>query len=267
LYIGVIMLVPKLLRLDDATIQEVEELAQKLSEKEYTSFSALVRKLIRNGMDDMKTRSSPIGGVKMNIVKDQDLNQVLWAIFAKKYQQGSNFKCLHLDDFKESYRRGIEEVFFFLDDKGLVKFFDDVNSYRTIYSFKFEELQKLALSNFIDKYPVKDILERITSICSNPGYNMFHADEAINFRLGISNTCNINKCIGDKCPNHSYDDAIRSLADCGVLIDGCSIRTNVHQFNDFGHGQPSIYIRHILGVNNLDTRMYNDMLSFPQSLI
>lgn len=49
------MLVPKLLRLDEVTIQEVEELAQKLSEKEYTSFSALVRKLIRTGVDNMKT--------------------------------------------------------------------------------------------------------------------------------------------------------------------------------------------------------------------
>lgn len=54
------MLVPKLLRLDDVLIQEVEELAQKLSEKEYTSFSALVRKLIRIGMNDMKPHTPPI---------------------------------------------------------------------------------------------------------------------------------------------------------------------------------------------------------------
>jgi hypothetical protein len=48
------MLVPKLLRFDEVTIQEVEELVQKLSEKEYTSFSALVRRLIRIGLDNMK---------------------------------------------------------------------------------------------------------------------------------------------------------------------------------------------------------------------
>ena len=49
------MLVSKLLRLEDTLIQEVEDLAKKLSEKEYTSFSALVRKLIKNGVDNMKS--------------------------------------------------------------------------------------------------------------------------------------------------------------------------------------------------------------------
>ena len=41
------MLVPKLLRLDDTTIKEIEQLSQKLSKKEYISFSALVRAIIR----------------------------------------------------------------------------------------------------------------------------------------------------------------------------------------------------------------------------
>lgn len=54
MYIGEKMLVPKLLRIDDATIQEIEKLAKKLSEKEHTSFSALVRTLIRKGLDDME---------------------------------------------------------------------------------------------------------------------------------------------------------------------------------------------------------------------
>jgi hypothetical protein len=49
------MLVPKLLRLDDATIQEIEELVLKLSKKEHTSFSALVRSLIRKGLNNMET--------------------------------------------------------------------------------------------------------------------------------------------------------------------------------------------------------------------
>jgi hypothetical protein len=48
------MLTQKLLRLDEATIQELEELAQELSKTEYTSFSALVRKLIRTGLDMKK---------------------------------------------------------------------------------------------------------------------------------------------------------------------------------------------------------------------
>jgi hypothetical protein len=47
------MLVPKLLRIDDTTIQEIEELARKMSEKEYISFSSLVRTLIRKGLDNM----------------------------------------------------------------------------------------------------------------------------------------------------------------------------------------------------------------------
>lgn len=59
------MLVPKLLRIDEATIQEIEELSRKLSEKEHTSFSALVRTLIRKGLDDMeKTETSFIKKIK-----------------------------------------------------------------------------------------------------------------------------------------------------------------------------------------------------------
>lgn len=49
------MLKPKLLRLDESMIQELEQLSQSLSEKEYISFSALIRKLIRIGMDNMET--------------------------------------------------------------------------------------------------------------------------------------------------------------------------------------------------------------------
>lgn len=46
------MLITKLLRLDESTVREVDELVNKLSEKEYISFSALVRKLIRIGLDN-----------------------------------------------------------------------------------------------------------------------------------------------------------------------------------------------------------------------
>jgi hypothetical protein len=48
------MLTQKLLRLDEAMIQEVEELAQELSKVEYTSFSSLVRKLITTGLNMKK---------------------------------------------------------------------------------------------------------------------------------------------------------------------------------------------------------------------
>lgn len=52
------MLIQKLLRIDEATVQEVEKLAQKLSEKEYTSFSALARTLIKKGLNTMETNEN-----------------------------------------------------------------------------------------------------------------------------------------------------------------------------------------------------------------
>lgn len=58
------MLTPKLLRIEESTIQEVEELAQQLSEKEHISFSALVRKLIRIGLDNMENKVSFLEKVK-----------------------------------------------------------------------------------------------------------------------------------------------------------------------------------------------------------
>jgi hypothetical protein len=66
------MLVQKLLRIDDSMIQEIEELAKKLSEKEYTSFSALVRKLIRIGMDNMTKSIINSESVKKVVYKAMD---------------------------------------------------------------------------------------------------------------------------------------------------------------------------------------------------
>jgi hypothetical protein len=44
------MLVSKLLRIEEKLVEQIEELSKKMSETEYTSFSALARKLIRNGL-------------------------------------------------------------------------------------------------------------------------------------------------------------------------------------------------------------------------
>lgn len=68
------MLTQKLLRLDEATIQEVEELAQELSKTEYTSFSALVRKLINIGLDHMKKTE------KILKKKEEEINRLETAL-------------------------------------------------------------------------------------------------------------------------------------------------------------------------------------------
>jgi len=47
------MLTAKLLRIEDSLIEKIEALAAKLSETEYTSFSAMARKLIRVGLEYM----------------------------------------------------------------------------------------------------------------------------------------------------------------------------------------------------------------------
>jgi hypothetical protein len=100
MYIGAMMLVPKLLRLDDATIQEIDKLVLKLSEKEYISFSALVRTLIRKGLDDM-TKS---------IINSEQLKKVVHDVVDKAleecaYQQEANgmpyegFDCKNLNEY------------------------------------------------------------------------------------------------------------------------------------------------------------------------
>lgn len=49
--IGNPMLTSKLLRIETTLVERIEKLATKLSETEYTSFSALARKLIRKGFE------------------------------------------------------------------------------------------------------------------------------------------------------------------------------------------------------------------------
>lgn len=72
MYIGVRMLIQKLLRLDKNTVQELEELAQKLSETEYISFSALVRNILRKGLNNMKNNTKDFN-VKIVTPTDEDL--------------------------------------------------------------------------------------------------------------------------------------------------------------------------------------------------
>jgi hypothetical protein len=48
------MLVQKLLRIDEDTVQQINNLLQKMSGKEYVSFSAFVRKLIKIGLNNME---------------------------------------------------------------------------------------------------------------------------------------------------------------------------------------------------------------------
>jgi len=48
------MLVQKLLRIDEDTIQKINNILLKMSEKEYISFSAFVRKLIKIGLNHLE---------------------------------------------------------------------------------------------------------------------------------------------------------------------------------------------------------------------
>lgn len=48
------MLVKKLLRLDESLVKEIDDVVEKKSKKEFITWSSLVRKLIRLGLDKMK---------------------------------------------------------------------------------------------------------------------------------------------------------------------------------------------------------------------
>lgn len=89
MYIGAKMLKSKLLRLDEAAIREIEEMAQKMSEKEYTSFSALVRKLIRIGMDNMEV--SFIEKVRQSAVKPDDEKEKVLSQIKKEIESQADF--------------------------------------------------------------------------------------------------------------------------------------------------------------------------------
>lgn len=47
-------LISKLIRMEESTIKEIEQLETQLNESQYISFSALVRKLIKIGLDNFK---------------------------------------------------------------------------------------------------------------------------------------------------------------------------------------------------------------------
>jgi hypothetical protein len=202
----------------------------------------------------------------MNIVEDKELNQVLWAIFAKKYQQGVTFKCLHVSDFKESFQLKAQEVFFTLSNKKLVKSYTDIRDYVTIGDFQFADLRDLALKNFSTQTR-EIIFDYIRREFANGVRGHFQAHPFLPMQLGIVNSCQIVNCVNDKCEDHRYRDTLKDLSNCGVLVSESSIRFTTPHFRDFGLHEPSLYIRHLLDVAPADSRLYSDMLSFPQSLV
>jgi hypothetical protein len=69
------MLKQKLLRLDESVINELEQLAHNLSEKEYISFSSLVRKLIKIGMENMETTENNFLGKIQELSNGNSANE------------------------------------------------------------------------------------------------------------------------------------------------------------------------------------------------
>lgn len=106
------MLTQKLLRIEDSAIQEIEELAQKLSEKEYTSFSALVRKLIRIGLDNMETEILFIEKIKtVSCGVNLDKNKVLLAVkkdIERMAEEGCNYAVFYPDSFRSLVAKALE---------------------------------------------------------------------------------------------------------------------------------------------------------------
>lgn len=108
------MLVQKLLRLEDTLIQEVETLAQEMSKTEYTSFSSLVRQLIRKGLDTMENNtteqkeqsSSFIETVKkISSTLPNDVNRLLAHIkehrITKSAREGATLIIYNMEDFMD----------------------------------------------------------------------------------------------------------------------------------------------------------------------
>lgn len=51
-------LITKLIRLEEKTIEDIDYLKDKLNDEEYISFSGLVRKLIRIGIENFEKKES-----------------------------------------------------------------------------------------------------------------------------------------------------------------------------------------------------------------
>lgn len=54
-YEGNMKLISKLIKIEPKTIEDVEALKEKLYKDEYVSFSSMIRRLIRIGLDTFKT--------------------------------------------------------------------------------------------------------------------------------------------------------------------------------------------------------------------
>ena len=50
-------LISKLIRIEEGTIKDIEDLKERVYKDEYISFSSVVRKLIRLGLDSFKKES------------------------------------------------------------------------------------------------------------------------------------------------------------------------------------------------------------------
>lgn len=133
------MLKPKLLRLDESLIQELEQLAQSLSKKEYISFSALVRKLIKLGMKNMETESfiESIKKVSNNVHAEKDRLLLLVKKDMKRMADSGCKYCVHYPEtFRQLVANAIEGCEY--GDKSRV----DFNTYHEMLNYIMTSLKK-----------------------------------------------------------------------------------------------------------------------------
>lgn len=145
MYIGVKMLKPKLLRLDESTIQEIEELSQNLSKKEYISFSALVRKLIKIGMDNMENieNQSFIDNVRKTTASVSSVKERVLAAFKEDIKRMADNGCKYCVQYPETFRRLIANA---IDDNE----FGDISKvdFDTFYEMLYYSMNELKKEGF-----------------------------------------------------------------------------------------------------------------------
>lgn len=199
------------------------------------------------------------------VVKDKDLNDLLWVILTRKYQsclsndvlpgdlkqERKPFNYLHLDDFEESSRREMQEAFTTLIEspENYVKSKKDVNGFDMIYAFDYDKLKKLALDNLNPTDLTANFLNRLRNWQKMHGLGWAITDCFYTF----------NGPDKDK----KYDGMLQKLSDNGVIITESSVRVGKH-FLDLGNKSPSQYVRILLDIETQPSTLY---LTYPKSFL
>lgn len=200
-------------------------------------------------------------------VKDELLNKVIWTLLCRIYQgslpQQNPFRALHLTDFVVGARIGVEEIFYYLKDRGIVDLDKDNNGSLSL-RLRVAPLQEAMQSVYYNN------IQELKNIASD---NIVYSNEMLNFikMIKLWNKPENKYSVGDMCMfSFHLPQAKPNLSNNGFIItkDSSTLIPNEWFVRDVLNDSPSEYARQLWDISRKGDEHENELyITYPDIYI